>query len=222
MRSSDVTVGQVMDLLSKLAGQVSWGEYQKQELQGIIDSVVLSGAHFREFIHRGGRIPLGWIPLEFVASQEINIAIGSWGETKALSQRLIGEHPNYFRFQQSINPNKPAYWEPRANVIVSLLRLTDSIVHKTRLLEFFSLLNVRSSTFLEAFAAIRGWEDRKVFDQGVFLLDAQRSYDGAEAGDVQITPSWLCQEKYHEVVESGDIDDGGCFGNHRYFMVTNR
>lgn len=223
MKSPTVNIGQVMDLLSKLGGQVSWDEYQKQDLQKIIDSAVLSGAHFREFIRRGGRMPLDWIPLQCIASREINIAQGSWEETKTTASDLIGIGANQFCWNTNslLMPCKPEHWKPRSTVIVSLLKLTDGVVHKERLLDFFNLLNVHPSTFLEAFAAIRGWQDKKVFDKGVFVLNAQCASSGG-SDDVSITPSWLTHKRYHEVSVCGDIDDMDHFGNHQYFMVTHR
>ena len=221
MKSSTATIGQVMDLMSKLGGQVSWSEYQKRDLQKIIDSVVLSGAHFREFIRRGGRIPLDWVPLEVVASREINVAVGTWEESVGLSLDLIGIGPNQFCWNTSsaLKPRKPEYWKPRSTVNVSLLKLTDKVVHKERLLEFFCLLNVHPSTLLETFVSVRGWEDKNVFDKGVFVLDAQSASEG-RADDIHITPSWIGQKRYHEVSVCGDIDDCGHFGDHQYFMVT--
>lgn len=182
---------------------------------------MLSGAHFREFIRRGGRIPLDWIPLQWIASQSVNIALSAWEETEVLSRELIGERPDCFCWKDfsSFKPRKPEHWKPCSTVEVSLLKLTDKIVNKERLMDFFNLLSVRPSTIFEAFVAVRGWQDKSVFDKGVFVLNAQTAYSGAP-DDVSIDPSWLSQKSYHEVAVCGDFEDFGNFGNHKYFMVT--
>jgi hypothetical protein len=99
--------------------------------------------------------------------------------------------------------------------------LKEKQAHRDRLLNFFDLLDVHSSTLLEAFTAVRAWKDRGFFDKGIFLLNAQSNHEGY-AEDVIIAPSWTDNKSYHEVSVCGDIDDMGYFGNHQYFMVTHR
>ena len=164
MKMEQENVKQALELMFQLGSHVDWNDLHKNRRQQMIDSPRLTGAHFREFLRCGGRMPLNDSPIRCVSSIPTNLHSDSWEAAVSRARYLLGGKSlitsKYPESTMMDNLRKPKGWKPRKEVKILRFEVADDSegqgrsLEQSRILQLFELENAYSSPAPEVFALL--------------------------------------------------------------------
>ncbi len=220
----------VLELQAKLGGQVRWPKFTLADIQPIIESPVLSGAHFEEFLRNGGRVSLNEIPLRIVEEQTITMSSGAWTQQVSVVKQVVErgdflEQSSHGGMVRGSTLLAPEHWRQRRQVQMVILEVVPeyaeemykhAVVERKRVLQLLQLMDMYSSTLPEAIFFLM--HQTSALKKPVVILNASRNDTYKNVSDAEF--SWTDAGKYKFGPIGGDVDDPGVCGDHNFYLAT--
>lgn len=220
----------VLELQAKLGGKVNWNKFSPSNIQGVIETPRLSGAHFEEFLRQGGRVSLDYLPIKIAGTYAIKHETGSWEdmtrEAPFLAETVDVGH-GYGIYGRGFEYIKPRDWQPKGprEIVIFEIRGNEPISQQ-RLLECFALFDTYPVTVPELLNLL--WQERLVLADGkedgirmgLVALNAVENNTYKNISNIRITQPDINKFKYKFEPIGGDIEDLGVWDWRHEFVAA--